>query len=993
MPPKGPPTPRKGGQAAAPSTTRAAAAQAPPPSSSTPASRRSTIPEPQAPPPGPPNSPILLAPLTLFILVIGYLAIFFHYQLPTPISALDNAASERAGKGPLFSEGKAMDIISKLSVDIGYRIVGTKQHVDAEEWLLEEVRNYEGLHHLGGGAGDVQVEVWQQLGDGAHRFDFMSSVVWKKYYDMSNIIVRISDGTDESKKNSLLVNSHLDSTLPSPGAADDGAGVGIMVELLRIFTTPSPTRGRLRNSVVLLFNNGEESLQDASHLYITSNHTTVPSIRSVVNLEACGTSGPELLFQAASTEMIKAYSKVPYPFGTVLANDVFSSGIIMSDTDYRQFVEYSNGKVVGLDMAIVGDSYLYHTRKDTPDYIQPGVVQHFGENVLAIVDYLLTSPESTLASTGPTPKHEAPIYFSLLGRFFISIPAKIFRGMSMGLSAFVNFQLQSVCRADTHFGALKATVISVLGALASLIGAILASNVQALIMTRVLDSSLSWFTHAWLPIPLYAPAAIIGMLLGQKVTAQLIKKEDRPYLERASLNGLLLVFVLILLLMNAFAIGSAYLFVLGAGGILFGLLVNDFALIGWGQLELKKIPINKRVHPATYFIVALTPAVVGAEGMGAFLDLFVPLTGRAGSISPADHIIATIVSVLSFLSLPWLLPLAHRFDSQVTRRIILFFLSVSITALALYSSSEMKPFDELHPKRLFVHQTHNLTSGEWYLNLGGADPAPESIFQTLADGLQEEFGIKGEAATLVDMTEYNTDWDIVYPVSRFITPYKFRTEAPQGLDSISNTLSRWLSSSSSSSSQEEGFKVQSLDDTLNLSEGTRTFTIQIHHKDIIWSVLAFDAHILEWDLPVAVPSGGYQRHHIKEVSRFGKNVWSVRIKIKLQEEELEILRRDESSATEEERPFSHLFSTDPTNKEDSIHEQYRSTSLSARRLLIDYSGLWGAAMWPLAERSTDPAVIESGAVQRFKAMDEWLKEKHPEVDAMLLNVVAGVVAV
>jgi Zn-dependent M28 family amino/carboxypeptidase len=51
----------------------------------------------------------------------------------------------------------------------------------------------------------------------------------------------------------------------------------------------------------------------------------------VINLEAAGSTGPELLFQATSEEMIQAYSHVPRPFGTVLANDVFSSGIIMSE--------------------------------------------------------------------------------------------------------------------------------------------------------------------------------------------------------------------------------------------------------------------------------------------------------------------------------------------------------------------------------------------------------------------------------------------------------------------------------------------------------------------------------------------------------------------------------------------------------------------------------------------------------------------------------------
>lgn len=514
-----------------------------------------------------------------------------------------------------------MGIMEKLSVDIGYRIVGTKEHVQAEDWLLERLRQYEGLHHLGpDSTHNVEVEIWRQIDDGAHRFDFMSSTVWKKYYSMSNVIVRISDGTEASKANSVLVNAHLDSTLPSPGAADDGIGVGIMMELLRILTTPGTSRKPLQNSVVLLFNNGEESLQDASHLYITSNHSTIPALRSVVNLEACGVSGPELLFQAQSAEMLAAYSKAPHPFGTVLANDVFSSGIVLSDTDLRIVNAYGN--IWGLDMAVVGNSYFYHTRKDIPKYIQPGVAQHFGENVMAIIDFLTTSPSSPVKNIRRqrTPRQAMPVYFSLLGTFFFVIPAQAFKAVSMGMSAFANFQLQSSVRAESHFGALRATTLSIVGAFAGLLSALVSSNLVALLMTKVLNRPLTWYSHEWLPIPLYAPPAILANLLVQQALLRFVPKENRPYMERAAFNGLFLFFIFILICLNAFAIGSAYLFALGAFALLVSLIVNDFILIGWGNIELKKVAINRRVHPITYGLLSVTPAIVGAEGLASFLD-------------------------------------------------------------------------------------------------------------------------------------------------------------------------------------------------------------------------------------------------------------------------------------------------------------------------------------------------------------------------------------
>lgn len=75
----------------------------------------------------------------------------------------------------------------------------------------------------------------------------MDKLVWKKYYNITNVIVRLSDGTEASKANAILVNAHLDSTLPSPGAADDLVGVAIQLESLRVIAN-SPRR--LTNSIV-----------------------------------------------------------------------------------------------------------------------------------------------------------------------------------------------------------------------------------------------------------------------------------------------------------------------------------------------------------------------------------------------------------------------------------------------------------------------------------------------------------------------------------------------------------------------------------------------------------------------------------------------------------------------------------------------------------------------------------------------------------------------
>lgn len=58
--------------------------------------------------------------------------------------------------------------------------------------------------------------------------------LYKTYIDLSNIIVRVSNGTTAGKEHAILVNSHLDSSPPSPGASDDALPVGVMLECLRV---------------------------------------------------------------------------------------------------------------------------------------------------------------------------------------------------------------------------------------------------------------------------------------------------------------------------------------------------------------------------------------------------------------------------------------------------------------------------------------------------------------------------------------------------------------------------------------------------------------------------------------------------------------------------------------------------------------------------------------------------------------------------------------
>lgn len=324
-------------------------------------------------------------------------------------------------------------------------------------------------------------------------------------------------------------------------------GVGVMLDIARVLVDRNEP---FDNSVLFMWNGGEETLQDGSHLYSTQ-HESAKGVRAVINLEAAGTTGGALLFQATSKEMIDAFKHAPYPRGTVAAADVFSSGIMLSDTDFGQFEQYLN--VTGLDMAIVGHSYYYHTAKDILENIETGSAQHFSANVLAIVDYLL-SPESPLRAEKPWSPPDV-IYMSLYDRVFFT--------WSMASANYAYTAIATVIAtlaiANTRRDGARALVVAFVGAPLGTVAGIVVANIIATFMVLI-NRRLAWFSNEMLPVALYGPAAFLGHFATQYALAALVKPTQKQYLESAHYFGQLLNLAVTMLLLQAFRIRSAYLF-------------------------------------------------------------------------------------------------------------------------------------------------------------------------------------------------------------------------------------------------------------------------------------------------------------------------------------------------------------------------------------------------------------------------------------------------
>ena len=215
---------------------------------------------------------------------------------------------------------------------------------------------------------------------------------------VNNIVVRL-EGRDKS---AVLIAAHYDSVPASPGASDDGVGVAAALEIARALKyLPAP-----RHSIIFLIDDGEEGSLLGARAFVES-HPWAKDVKAAVNLDARGTSGPSLMFEtgAANAWAARLYARsVPHPATSSIFYAVYSQ--LSNDTDFTVF---KAAGYEGLNFAFIDDLPKYHTPLDNIANVDPGSVQHQGDNALPSLLALADANFSEIS------QGEA-VYFDLLER-------------------------------------------------------------------------------------------------------------------------------------------------------------------------------------------------------------------------------------------------------------------------------------------------------------------------------------------------------------------------------------------------------------------------------------------------------------------------------------------------------------------------------------------------------------------------------------------------
>ena len=622
--------------------------------------------------------------LALHVLVV-LLVVWFHDWLPEP-KGVDAPLNE-------FSAGRSIQHLSNI-VGTGVRTVGSKANdIAVPQYLLRELRKISR-----DAATELELDIEIQWPSGGFTTPFLGNFV-NTYSKVTNIIARLRPkGSYNETHPSLLVSAHYDSALGTVGASDDCVNIATMIELVRLLAAnKSPQEGvklfsethNRNNAIIFNFNGAEETNWQAAHGFITQ-HRWAKDIKAMINLEASGTGGREIVIQngPANAWISREYAKaVPYPHIHGVAQMIFQSGVLPAQTDFQTYRDNHPvlDQLPGMDLAVIAGGYVYHTPQDDFNHIDPRHVQRLGENVFSMIPAFVNSPY--LANPGDM-KYEADTTFDVFGLFIVSYSSFTGNVLNILITVAATYSLYVTDGSDAMIYFKQLTLPAV--------GLGIAGPVCVGVVLTLLGANMTWYSNSWIAHVIF-PLPAIGSLCGVYINYARIHhmKVSDVGLKHRIVSGASVLFIILLLPMALLrhTLCSFMMFLWLIPVIVRGLCITA-------------LRVPERFFTAPVYILLSMPAlVVWWHVYLTVLGFFLPLTGRIGNQVPPNVIVGLLSGILvSFLGL---IPMCEaivwsartlRFITRISAGLMMFTLGCSMMWLPVYTTER--------PKRLFMQHVH-----------------------------------------------------------------------------------------------------------------------------------------------------------------------------------------------------------------------------------------------------------------------------------------------
>lgn len=290
---------------------------------------------------------------SLLVLLILSAAAFFGLN---QVSAPDVLPAD--GPADQFSSERAVKHVEQIAAVP--HPTGSAEAAEVRDYLLGE------LKALG-------VEGQVQEADSAR---FARGSVYSGH--IQNVIGRL-EGTEDSGK-AILIAAHYDSVPTAPGASDDGAAVGAMLETLRALKEGP----QLKHDVIFLFTDGEEAGLLGANAFV-NEHPWAKDVGLVLNFEARGYKGPSFMFETSdgNSFIMNEFTKAAeHPVANSMLYDMYK--LLPNDTDLTVF---KGADMNGLNFAYAIGLNAYHNRIDTVETMDPESLQHHGSYMLSLTKH------------------------------------------------------------------------------------------------------------------------------------------------------------------------------------------------------------------------------------------------------------------------------------------------------------------------------------------------------------------------------------------------------------------------------------------------------------------------------------------------------------------------------------------------------------------------------------------------------------------------------
>lgn len=236
-------------------------------------------------------------------------------------------------------------------------------------------------------------------------------------FDATNVLATFAPENPTEQTTYLLMVAHYDSRYSQPiaksdtvwsyGAADDGYGVGVILETV---AQALKYRTDWKQGVKVLFTDAEEVGMKGMKAMWENNREEFNDVGFMINIEARGPFGPALLFETSpgNDKVMELYeSAAEYPFTYSLTTVVY--GFMPNFTDFTIVKD----EIPGMNFSTIADINHYHTDLDNFSNVNPKSIQHYGSQVVPVVHRYLTderySSRDSLLSDADTINFTLPL--------------------------------------------------------------------------------------------------------------------------------------------------------------------------------------------------------------------------------------------------------------------------------------------------------------------------------------------------------------------------------------------------------------------------------------------------------------------------------------------------------------------------------------------------------------------------------------------------------